>query len=137
MYELGDIVSFKGNFYITFIYKGKHYCVNTARVGDVSEVATNWMGYKKLSELKEAAKDERDAGAMVVIDTNHYEKQAKVGDIYNHMMLFKKKKGQLVWVSLAALRFNDLNDLLHRKEYYYQDGEERVMFEYEITEVAN
>lgn len=134
MYELGDIVSFKGIFYITFMYKGKYYCVNTR---NVAEVATNWIGYKTLSELKEAAKDERDTGAMVVFDTNHHEKQAKVGDIYNHMMLFKKKKGRLVWVPLAALRSNDLNDLLHRKEYYYQDGEERVMFKYEITEVAN
>jgi len=137
MYELGDIVSFKRNFYITLMYKGKYYCVNTTRVGDVSEVATHWMGYKKLSELKEAAKDERDTRAMVVMDTNPNEKPAKAGDIYNRMMLFKKKKGRLVWVPLEALRLNDLNDLLHRKEYYYQDGEERVWFKYEITEVAN
>lgn len=134
MYELGDIVSFKGIFYITFMYKGKYYCVN---IRNVAEVATNWIGYKTLSELKEAAKDERDVRAMAVIDTNPDEKPAKAGDIYNRMMLFKKKKGRLVWVPLEALRFNDLNDLLHRKEYYYQDGEERVMFKYEITEVAN
>lgn len=134
MYELGDIVSFKGIFYITFMYKGKYYCVNTR---NVAEVATNWIGYKTLNELKEACEDEDDTRAMVVIDTNHYEKPAKVGDIYNHMMLFKKKKGRLVWVPLKALCFNDLNDLLHCKEYYYQDGEERGMFEYEITEVAN
>nr|DAQ69819.1 MAG TPA: hypothetical protein [Caudoviricetes sp.] len=137
MYELGDIVSLKGNFYITFMYKGKYYCVNTTHVGDVSEVATHWMGYKKLSELKEAAKDERDARAMIVFDTNPDEKPAEAGDIYNRMMLFKKKKGRLVWVPLEALRLNDLNDLLHRKEYYYQDGEERVWFKYEITEVTN
>lgn len=134
MYELGDIVSFKGIFYITFMYKGKYYCVNTR---NAAEVATNWIGYKTLSELKEAAKDERDARAMVVIDTNPDEKPAEAGDIYNRMMLFKKKKGRLVWVPLVALRSNDLNDLLHRKEYYYRDGEERVMFKYEITEVAN
>lgn len=136
MYELGDIVSFKGIFYITFMYKGKYYCVNTARVGDVSEVATHWMGYKKLSELKEAAKDERDVKAMVVIDTEPSGEPAKVGDIYNSMMLFKKKKGRLVWVPLEALRFNDLNVLLHRKEYYYRDGEENGMLKYVITEVA-
>lgn len=134
MYELGDILSFKGIFYITFMYKGKYYCVNTR---NVAEVATNWIGYKTLSELKEAAKDERDAKAMVVVAEEHGTKPAQVGDIYDHMMLFKKKKGRLVWVPLEALRFNDLNDLLHRKEYYYQDGEEHVMFKYEITEVAN
>ncbi|AUV59757.1 hypothetical protein [Lactobacillus phage Bassarid] len=137
MYELGDIVSLEGIFYITFMYKGKYYCVNTARVGDVSEVATHWMGYKKLSELQEAAKDERDARAMVVVAEEHGTEPAQVGDIYNRMMLFKKKKGRLVWVPLEALRFNDLNDLLHRKNYYYKNGEERVMFKYEITEVAN
>lgn len=137
MYELGDIVSFKGSFCITFMYKGKYYCVNTERVGDVSEVANKWLGYKKLSELKEAAKDERDVRAIVVIDTEPSGETAKVGDIYNRMMLFKKKKGRLVWVPLEALRLNDLNDLLHRKEYYYQDGEERVWFKYEITEVTN
>jgi len=137
MYELGDIVSLKGSFYITFMYKGKYYCVNTARVGDVSEVANKWLGYKKLSELKEAAKDERDTRAMAVIDTNPDEKPAKAGDIYNHMMLFKKKKGRLVWVPLEALRSNDLNDLLHRKNYYYKNGDECRMFKYEITEVAN
>lgn len=134
MYELGDIVSFKGFFYITFMYKGKYYCVNTR---NVAEVATNWIGYKTLSELKEASKDEHDTRAMVIIDTNPNEKPAKAGDIYNRMMLFKKKKGRLVWVPLEELRSNDLNDLLHRKEYYYQDGEERAMLKYEITEVAN
>lgn len=134
MYELGDIVSCKGNFYITFMYKGKYYCVNTR---NVAEVATNWIGYKTLNELKEACEDEDDTRAMVVIDTNPNEKPAQVGNIYNRMMLFKKKKGRLVWVPLEALRSNDLNDLLHRKEYYYQDGEERVMFKYEITEVTN
>lgn len=137
MYELGDIVSFKGSFFITLMYKGKYYCVNTAGVYDVSETRTGWMGYKKLSELQEAAKDERDAKAMVVVAEEHGTKPAQVGDIYDRMMLFKKKKGRLVWVPLEALRLNDLNDLLHRKEYYYQDGEEHVMFEYEITEVAN
>lgn len=137
MYELGDIVSLKGSFYITFMYKGKYYCVNTARVGDVSEVATHWMGYKKFSELQEAAKDEHDARAMVVVAEEHGTDPAKAGEIYNRMMLFKKKKGRLVWVPLEALRFNDLNDLLHRKEYYYQDGVERGMLKYEITEVAN
>lgn len=134
MYELGDIVSFKGIFYITFMYKGKYYCVNTR---NVAEVATNWIGYKTLSELKEAAKDERDARAMAVITEERETSKAKAGDIYNRMMLFKKKKGRLVWVPLEALRSNDLNDLLHRKEYYYQDGEERVWFKYEITEVTN
>jgi hypothetical protein len=137
MYELGDVVSLKGNFYITFMYKGKYYCVNTAHVGDVSEVANKWLGYKKLNELKEAAKDERDTRAMVVMAEEHGTEPAQVGDIYNRMMLFKKKKGRLVWVPLEALRSNDLNDLLHRKEYYYQDGEERVWFKYEITEVTN
>ena len=137
MYELGDIVSFKRNFYITLMYKGKYYCVNPCVMADTAELATNGYAFETLSELKEKAKNERDAEAMVVIDTNHHEKPAKVGDIYNHMMLFKNKKGQLVWVPLAALRSNDLNDLLHRKEYYYQDGEERVWFKYEITEVAN
>jgi len=48
-----------------------------------------------------------------------------------------KKKGRLVWVPLDDLKNNDLNDLLHRKNYYYKNGEERVMFKYEITEVAN
>lgn len=134
MYELGDIVSFKGIFYITFMYKGKYYCVNTR---NVAEVATNWIGYKTLSELQEAAKDKRDARAMVVMAEEHGTEPAQVGDIYNRMMLFKKKKGRLVWVPLKALCFNDLNDLLHRKEYYYQDGEERVWFKYEITEVTN
>ena len=134
MYELGDIVSLKGNFYITFMYKGKYYCVNTR---NVAEVATNWIGYKTLNELKEACEDEDDTRAMVVIDTNPNEKPAKAGDIYNRMMLFKKKKGRLVWVRLKSLRSNDLNDLLHRKEYYYQDGEKHVMFKYKITEVAN
>jgi len=137
MYELGDIVSFKRNFYITLMYKGKYYCVNPCVIADTAELATNGYAFETLSELKEKSKNERDAEAMVVIDTNHHEKPAKVGDIYNRMMLFKKKKGRLVWVPLAALRSNDLNDLLHRKEYYYQDGEERVMFKYEITEVAN
>lgn len=137
MYELGDIVSFKGIFYITFMYKGKYYCVNTARVGDVSEVANKWLGYKKLSELKEAAKDERDARAMVVIAEEYGTEPAQVGDIYNRMMLFKKKKGRLVWVPIEELRFNDLNALLHRKEFYYRDGEEHGMLKYVITEVAN
>lgn len=134
MYELGDIVSLKGNFYITFMYKGKYYCVNTARVGDVSEVATHWMGYKKLSELKEAAKDERDARAMVVFDTNPDEKPAEAGDIYNRMMLFKKKKGKLVWVSLKELQMCDLNALLHIKGNYYKLGDENDMNKYVITE---
>lgn len=137
MYELGDIVSFKRNFYITFMYKGNYYCVNTARVGDVSKVATNWMGHKKLSELQEAAKDKRDARAMVVMAEGHGTEPAQVGDIYNRMMLLKKKKGRLVWVPLEALRFNDLNDLLHRKNYYYQDGEEHGMLKHEIVEVTN
>ena len=137
MYDLGDIVSSKGNFYITFMYKGKYYCVNTARVGDVSEAANKWLGYKKLIELKEAAKGEHDARAMVVIAEEHGTDPAKDGDIYNHMMLFKKKKGQLVWVPLEELRSNDLNDLLHRKKYYYKNGDECRMFKYEITEVAN
>ena len=134
MYELGDIVSSKGIFYITFMYKGKYYCVNTAQVGDV---ATNWIGYKTLSELKEAVKDERDTGAMVVMAEEHGTEPAQVGDIYNRMMLFKKKKGQLVWVPLKELRSKDLNDLLHRKEYYYRDGEEHGMLKHEIVEVAN
>jgi len=134
MYELGDIVSLKGSFYITFMYKGKYYCVNTR---NVAEVATNWIGCKTLSELKEAAKDKRDARAMVVMAEEHGTEPAQVGDIYNRMMLFKKKKGRLVWVPLEALRFNDLNDLLHRKEYYYKNGDERAMFKYVITEVAN
>lgn len=134
MYELGDIVSFKGIFYITFMYKGKYYCVNTR---NVAEVATNWLGYKTLSELKEASKNERDARAMAVIAEERGTSKAKAGDIYNCMMLLKKKKGRLVWVPLKALRSNDLNDLLHRKNYYYQDGEERGMLKYEITEVAN
>jgi len=134
MYELGDIVSFKGIFYITFMYKGKYYCVNTRKV---AEVATNWIGYKTLSELKEAAKDERDTGAMAVIADERGTSKAKAGNIYNRMMLFKKKKGRLVWVPLDDLKNNDLNDLLHRKNYYYKNGEERVMFKYEITEVAN
>ena len=137
MYELGDIVSFKGIFYITLMYKGKYYCVNPCVIADTAELATNGYAFETLSELKEKAKNERDARAMIVFDTNPDEKPAEAGDIYNRMMLFKKKKGQLVWVPLAALRSNDLNDLLHRKEYYYQDGEERVMFKYEITEVAN
>lgn len=137
MYELGDIVSSKGNFYITFMYKGKYYCVNTARVGDVSEAANKWLGYKKLIELKEASKGEHDARAMVVIAEEHGTDQAQAGDIYNRMMLFKKKKGRLVWVPLEALCFNDLNDLLHRKEYYYRDGEEHGMLKHEIVEVAN
>jgi len=137
MYELGDIVSFKRNFYITLMYKGKYYCVNPCVIADTAELATNGYAFETLSELKEKTKNERDAEAMVVIDTNHHEKPAQVGDIYNRMMLFKKKKGRLVLVPLKALRSNDLNDLLHRKEYYYQDGEERVMFKYEITEVAN
>lgn len=137
MYELGDIVSLKGNFYITFMYKGKYYCVNAARVADVFEMANKWLGYKKLSELQEASKDERDARAMAVMAEEHGTEPAQVGDIYNRMMLFKKKKGRLVWVPLEALRFNDLNALLHRKEYYYRDGEERGMLKYEITEVAN
>lgn len=134
MYELGDIVSLKGSFYITFMYKGKYYCVNTR---NVAEVATNWIGCKTLSELKEASKDERDARAMAVIAEEHGTGKAKGGDIYNRMMLFKKKKGQLVWVPLKELRSNDLNDLLHRKEYYYRDGEEHGMLKYVITEVAN
>jgi len=134
MYELGDIVSLKGSFYITFMYKGKYYCVNTR---NVAEVATNWIGYKTLSELKEASKDERDTGAMAVITDERGTSKAKAGNIYNRMMLFKKKKGRLVWVPLDDLKNNDLNDLLHRKNYYYKNGEERVMFKYEITEVAN
>jgi len=134
MYELGDIVSLKGIFYITFMYKGKYYCVNTRKV---AEVATHWIGYKTLSKLKEAQKNERDVRAMVVIAEEHGTNPAQAGDIYNRMMLFKKKKGRLVWVPLEALCFNDLNDLLHRKEYYYRDGEERGMLKHEIMEVAN
>ena len=137
MYELGDIVSFKGIFYITFMYKGKYYCVNPCVMADTAELATSGYAFETLSELKEKAKNERDTRLMVVIDTNPNEKPAKAGDIYNRMMLFKKKKGRLVWVRLKALRSNDLNDLLHRKEYYYQDGEELGMLKYEITEVAN
>lgn len=134
MYELGSIVRNGGEDFLTFMYKGKYYCVNTR---NVAKVATNWIGYKTLSELKEAAKDKRDARAMVVMAEEHGTEPAQVGDIYNRMMLFKKKKGRLVWVPLEALRFNDLNDLLHRKNYYYQDGEEHGMLKYEITEVAN
>ena len=90
-----------------------------------------------MSELKEAAKNEDDTGAMAVIADERGTSKAKAGNIYNRMMLFKKKKGRLVWVPLDDLKNNDLNDLLHRKNYYYKNGEERVMFKYEITEVAN
>lgn len=137
MYELGDIVSFKGNFYITFMYKGKYYCVNTRGMTYAAELETSGSAFETLSELKEAAKNECDASAIETLSTKQSDRQVYPGDIYNRMMLFKKKKGRLVWVPLKALRSNDLNDLLHRKEYYYQDGEERVMFKYEITEVAN
>ena len=135
MYELGDIVSFKGIFYITFIYKGKYNCVNPCVMADTAELATSGYAFETLSELKEKVKDEHDARAMVVMAEEHGTEPAQVGDIYNRMMLFKKKKGRLAWVPLEALRFNDLNDLLHRKNYYYQD--ERGMLKHEIMEVAN
>lgn len=137
MYELGDIVSLKGSFYITFMYKGKYYCVNTNHMADVSKVATRWLGRNTLKELKEAVENKEDAEATVVIAEEHGTDPAKAGDIYNRMMLFKKKKGRLVWVPLEALRFNDLNALLHRKEYYYRYGEEDGMLKHEIMEAAN
>jgi len=137
MYELGDIVSFKRNFYITLMYKGKYYCVNPCVIADTAELATNGYAFETLSELKEKTKNERDTRAMVVMAEEHGTEPAQVGDIYNRMMLFKKKKGRLVWVPLDDLKNNDLNDLLHRKNYYYQDGEEHGMLKHEIVEVAN
>ena len=137
MYELGDIVSLEGFFYITFMYKGKYYCVNTRGMADAAELATNGHAFETLSELKEAAKEERDARAIETLAAKRSDGPVEPGDIYNRMMLFKKKKGRLVWVPLEELRSNDLNDLLHRKNYYYKNGDECRMFKYEITEVAN
>lgn len=134
MYDLGDIVSCKGNFYITLMYKGKYYCVNTNRVADVSKTSTYWLGYDTLKELKKAVENQEDTGAMVVLNQEHGIEPAKAGDIYSRMMLFRKKKGRLVWVPLDELKNNDLNDMLHRKGYYYKNGEENGMFKYKIVE---
>lgn len=135
MHELGDIVSLKGNFYITLMYKGKYYCVNTNHVADVSKESTYWLGHETLKELKKVVVNQDDTEATVVFNREHGIEPAKVGDIYNRMMLFKKKKGRLVWVRLGSLEFHDLNELLHLKKYYYKNGEEKEMFKCEIVEV--
>lgn len=131
MYELGSIVRNGGEDFLTYMYKGKYYCCQIDNVGGSDDDS---CGVGKLEDIK--------AGCTAVGDyqtqLNCYgvvEGKAKRGEIYNKMLLCKKKKGKLVWVSLKELQTCDLNTLLHIKRNYYKPGDENDMNKYEIAEV--
>lgn len=133
MYELGSIVRNGGVDYLTYMYKGKYYCCRVDNVGGSDD---DRFGVRTLEIIKADCAAPHDHETQL----NCYgvvEGKAKRGEIYNKMLLCRKKKGKLVWVSLKELQTHDLNKLLHIKANYYKFGDETRMFKYEITEVAN
>jgi hypothetical protein len=131
MYELGSIVRNGGEDFLTYMYKGKYYCCRIDNVGGSNDDS---FGVGKLEEIKS------DCTAIFDHETQLnccglVEGKAKRGEIYNKMLLCKKKKGKLVWVSLKELQMCDLNTLLHIKGNYYKPGDESNMNKYEIVEV--
>lgn len=133
MYELGSIVRNGGVDYLTYMYKGKYYCCRVDNVGGSDD---DRFGVDTLETIKSDCMAPGDHETQL----NRYGVivgKAKRGEIYNKMLLCKKKKGKLVWVSLKELQTRDLNKLLHIKANYYKPGDESYMNKYEITEVAN
>lgn len=130
MYELGSIVRNGGTDYLTYMYKGKFYCCQIDNVGGSDD---DRFGARTLEIIKADCAAPGDHETQL----NCYgvvEGKAKRGEIYNKMLLCKKKKGKLVWVSLKELQTHDLNALLHIKGNYYKPGDENHMNKYEITE---
>ena len=131
MYELGSIVRNDGIDYLTYMYKGKYYCCVLDNVGGSDD---DRFGVRTLEIIKAdcAAPHDRETQLNCC---GLVEGKAKRGEIYNKMLLCKKKKGKLVWVSLKELQMCDLNTLLHIKGNYYKPGDENDMNKYEIAEV--
>lgn len=130
MYELGSIVRNGGEDFLTYMYKGKFYC---CRIDNVGGSDNDSYGVGKLEDIKADCTAVGDHQTQL----NCYgvvEGKAKRGEIYNKMLLCKKKKGKLVWVSLKELQTHDLNELLHIKDNYYKPGDESNMNKYGVTE---
>lgn len=131
MYELGSIVRNGSNDFLTYMYKGKYYCCMVANVGGSDY---DYFGKTTLENIKTVcqAPDDRETQLNCC---GLVEGEAQRGEIYNKMLLCRKKKGKLVWVSLKELQMCDLNTLLHIKGNYYKPGDENDMNKYEIVEV--
>jgi len=133
MYELGSIVRNSGTDYLTYMYKGRYYCCMLDNVGGSDDY---YCSETTLENVKLACQAPNDHETQLNCCST-VEGKAKRGEIYNRMLLCKKKKGKLVWVSLKELQTHDLNELLHIKHNYYKTGDENYMIKYKITEVTN
>jgi len=128
-YKQGMVFTCHGYKLIIVRYKGRYYCGNPAMIGDVAHDNIKPAAYDSLAGMQKSLQDPDDEPARI----HCYEPESPVaiGDIRvtadgRDFMLFRKKHGRLVWVSMKALQFHDLNEMLHWKLNYYDENSDML-----------
>lgn len=126
-YSQGLVLRDSGVPYIIFKYKGEYMIERPQDMARIALKETYRCGWDSIDELHEDTCADSDEPAFYT-PLNNDPANAKIGDMFEtdntdglgeYVILCTRKHGKRVWVSLDALKYADLNDLLHIKGNRY------------------